>query len=686
MSSALPLFFRILVGVLVAATAIAGQLVLDATVAPEPWYIATFVAVLVGSFLAGPAAGLLATCAIAALELVVGPPVAPPELADRSAAIELVAGLIAVATGGAMRATRFRERQSIVTAAVATQASIDRDRRWQVVTGAIGEFASLGSPLQVQDALVRHATRLTGIAVRFVEPSDTRPERDPRNVLSVPVPGADGNHGVLELEPDRPLADALPDDDQLGLAALAALAGAGLDRIRLRSTSGTSLRSATRSGERLQRLEELTSELAALVTPESIGDVVVGHGLELMRARVGLFYLTDAAGELRLAHARGYPIGLAGSDARLTVDARLPATDAVRDGRAVIVSSPAEWRRLYPGASDRLGMTGTRAVTAWPIGSPPTAVLVIQRAEEGQPSDDELGQLGVLGNQAMQAIERARIYAREREARQLQEAFVGVMSHELRTPITTILAGSKLLARDRTMGTRSRDLAGDIEAEADRLFRLVEDLLVLSRLERGSLSVGDEPVHLVRILQRVIASEAARWPATRFVPPAERTGHLVRGDETYVEQVLRNLLTNAAKYSPAGSDVHIAMERQDEEVFVRVLDLGPGVSDAEVERLFGLFYRSPTTAASAAGAGIGLFVCRRLVGAMGGRVWARPRDGGGSEFGFALARYPDDEPDVEAEPPELVAPRGRRRAGPQEVAAAVAETGDNGDPTGGAPR
>jgi two-component system sensor histidine kinase KdpD len=313
------------------------------------------------------------------------------------------------------------------------------------------------------------------------------------------------------------------------------------------------------------------------------------------------------------------------------------------------------------------------------------AVLVVQRAVEGDPTEDERAQLAVLGNQAMQAIERARIYAREREARQLQEAFVGVMSHELRTPITTILAGSKLLTRDSTMSERSRDLAEDIEAEADRLFRLVEDLLVLSRLERGSLSVGDEPVHLMRVLQRVVASEAGRWPATRFVLPADQAGQLVRGDETYVEQVVRNLVTNGAKYSPEGSDVEMGIERHDDEVVVRVLDRGPGVSDAEVERLFGLFYRSPTTAASAAGAGIGLFVCRQLVGAMGGRVWARPREGGGSEFGFALARYPDDELDVVGpDPGPAVSPGPADPARPAAVPGAIAKSGDNGAPTGGA--
>jgi two-component system, OmpR family, sensor histidine kinase KdpD len=258
--------------------------------------------------------------------------------------------------------------------------------------------------------------------------------------------------------------------------------------------------------------------------------------------------------------------------------------------------------------------------------------------------------LSAMADQAGQALERAGLHAREREAQQLQEAFISVISHELRTPITTILAGSRLLRRQLDGGSSvAHELAGDVEAEADRLFRIVEDLLVLSRLERRNLSIAQEPVHLVHLIERVIVSEARRWPTHEFIPPEKvppRLVGVVRGEETYIEQVLRNLLANAAKYSPTGSTVEVRVDNDPDGVAVRVLDDGPGIARAEVEQLFTLFYRSPATAASAAGAGIGLFVSRQLVDAMGGRMWARRRRGGGSEFGFSLAGYPVDEDDL----------------------------------------
>jgi K+-sensing histidine kinase KdpD len=241
--------------------------------------------------------------------------------------------------------------------------------------------------------------------------------------------------------------------------------------------------------------------------------------------------------------------------------------------------------------------------------------------------------------------ELARLVATERRASELRDAFNGIISHELRTPITAIYGGAKLLARrDRALEPDTRqELIDDLEAEADRLYRLVEDLLVLSRTERGSIERADDPVVVQRVVDRVVNSERSRWPAISFEVETSATS-TARGDETYVEQVMRNLLSNAAKYSPAGTTVTAVVDESPEGVRVRVLDRGAGIQPDESARLFELYYRSPATAVAISGAGIGLFVCRALVEAMGGRIWATPRVGGGSEFGFVLARQLEDEP------------------------------------------
>jgi two-component system sensor histidine kinase KdpD len=233
----------------------------------------------------------------------------------------------------------------------------------------------------------------------------------------------------------------------------------------------------------------------------------------------------------------------------------------------------------------------------------------------------------------------------EHRANELRDAFNSIMSHELRTPITAIYGGAKLLAsRDRDLDEATRrELIDDLEAEADRLYRLVEDLMVLAKSERGTVDRATEPLLLARLVGRVVRSEHERWPAMKFAVHADNAVTTARGDETYVEQVVRNLLSNAAKYSPPGSMVNVIVDGTREGVRLRVLDDGPGIEPEEASRLFELYYRSPSTAAIASGAGIGLYVCRVLVEAMGGRIWALPRSEGGSEFGFVLQHAEEDD-------------------------------------------
>ena len=223
-----------------------------------------------------------------------------------------------------------------------------------------------------------------------------------------------------------------------------------------------------------------------------------------------------------------------------------------------------------------------------------------------------------------------------RQAEQAREAFIGVLSHELRTPVTTIYGYAKVLRRPNRK-TPPAEMLADIEIEADRLYRIVEDLLALSRVE-GGITVAGEPLLIQHLAEPLVISEAQRWPAIHFEAEVPRDLPAVFGERTYVEQVLRNLLSNAAKYSPPDSTVMLLATSTPTEVLVRVLDRGAGIAEGESDRLFQLYYRSPRTARQATGAGIGLYVSRELIQAMGGRIWADPREGGGSDFGFSLPR------------------------------------------------
>jgi len=224
----------------------------------------------------------------------------------------------------------------------------------------------------------------------------------------------------------------------------------------------------------------------------------------------------------------------------------------------------------------------------------------------------------------------------------VREAFLGVLSHELRTPVTTIYGGSAVLTRQHAQIDESKrqEVLEDIRNEADRLYRLVENLLVLSRVERQGLQIETEPVLLQRLVPRVAESESARWPDAQWINKLPAGLPSVDAEETYVEQVLRNLLGNAAKYGGSGP-VTVSAVDQGDTVRVSVADTGPGFPQEEADAIFELFYRSPTVVRRASGAGIGLFVSRQLVEAMGGRLWARNHPEGGSEFCFELPVFQD---------------------------------------------
>ena len=312
---------------------------------------------------------------------------------------------------------------------------------------------------------------------------------------------------------------------------------------------------------------------------------------------------------------------------------------------AVVLSNPAADALLAGHLSD--GLAGIMRAFAWPSGTnadelPPGEGIELRVEDAADEMWIELSAFPVLaGDETADAggtILVMRDVTAARNARAVRDAFLGVLSHELRTPVTAIYGNSEILARKSAAGMseeRRREVYDDIRSESDRLYRLVENLLVLSRVERQGLTIDTEPVLLQRLIPRVVESEATRWPQAAWKTHLPADLPPVAAEETYIEQVLRNLLGNAAKYGGDGP-VTVTAEDTGRTVTVRVADSGPGFPEDESGQLFDLFYRSPTVVKRASGAGIGLFVSRQLVNAMGGRLTARNRPDAGAEFAFEI--------------------------------------------------
>lgn len=247
--------------------------------------------------------------------------------------------------------------------------------------------------------------------------------------------------------------------------------------------------------------------------------------------------------------------------------------------------------------------------------------------------------LGIAGS-SPDVTERREAEDRLREALAAKDEFLGFISHELRTPLTVIIGMSELLAQRPTPPDRQRELIHDILGSALELDDLVDSLLVLARLGRSDERIAREPVLLHRLVEAALQRQRSRDRSHDYELDVCSTDTVVQGDPGLIERVLVNLLGNAAKYSPGGTLVRATVESFRSEVQVVIEDAGDGLDEEEVERLFEPFYRSPAQRRRVSGAGIGLTVCKRVVEAMDGRIWARSRPSGGAEFGFAL---PDGE-------------------------------------------
>ncbi len=230
---------------------------------------------------------------------------------------------------------------------------------------------------------------------------------------------------------------------------------------------------------------------------------------------------------------------------------------------------------------------------------------------------------------------------RERQQEEQRSTFISVISHELQTPIAIIKGYASTLARtDATFETEaqhSRLLA--IEEEADRLNKLVGNLLYASRIQAGGLQMEIAPLDLSNLVEKVVHRLQVKSPGVTVkvnLPPNLPT---VIADRDRIEEVLENLLDNAVKYSPNRPEVTVECHSTGDEVIVGVSDAGMGISLRDQEQIFDRFYRiGNNVTRSMQGAGLGLYICRAIVEAHGGRIWVESTLHHGSTFSFSLPR------------------------------------------------
>jgi signal transduction histidine kinase len=261
-------------------------------------------------------------------------------------------------------------------------------------------------------------------------------------------------------------------------------------------------------------------------------------------------------------------------------------------------------------------------------------------------SPGDLDVLNIFARQATTTIQQARLaaatHAERRRLESMQSSFVSIVSHELQTPVSIIKGYAGTLARPD--GPWSRDtvirIAHTIEEECDRLYRLISDLLDISRIQAGRVAMSIGPVDVPDLAETLAERSRPRSAAHRFVTDFPRDFPIIRGDREKLRQALGNLVDNAIKYSPSGGTITLGGRAEREHVVLFVRDQGIGIPREEQARVFERFHRVDTRLSrTTQGVGLGLYITRVIVEAHGGQIWVES-DGAsqGSTFCIRLPR------------------------------------------------
>ncbi len=314
-----------------------------------------------------------------------------------------------------------------------------------------------------------------------------------------------------------------------------------------------------------------------------------------------------------------------------------------RDGRVVLWNEAAE-KITGVGAGDALGrapddvLQGTlESGSDTPAGD--RLVPISRNREEVWLSVTE----AVMRDPAGQVAGRIfafRDISADRLVEQMKSDFVSSVSHGLRTPLTSIYGFAEtLLRQDVLFGDAERlTFLGYIASESQRLTAIVDALLNVARLDTGDLQVNIVPTDVRDVVGEVVQSAQDGSNGHSFVLELPAEPLPANADRDKLRQVFSILLDNAVKYSPEGGTVTVGVERKRDTVEVSVADEGMGIPQADQEQIFRKFYRGSDAEArlGPGGTGLGLFIARGLVTAMGGRIWVESREGEGSTFAFEL--------------------------------------------------
>jgi signal transduction histidine kinase/ActR/RegA family two-component response regulator len=399
---------------------------------------------------------------------------------------------------------------------------------------------------------------------------------------------------------------------------------------------------------RTHRLYSLSAVLSEAVTLDAVARAVVRQGRSVVGAAAGTVAVCADGDAFETLYSEEYPPPVVEAWHRFAAEPGLCTTKAVATRTPVLIGSFAEWQQQYPRSAASAADGGFTSAATLPllVDNVPIGVLSFHFTVPVNFDSDYQALLTSVAHHAAQAIDRARLYETSQQARvdaetanRAKDDFLSIVSHELRTPLNAILGWGTMLRDGSLDGARVERATDAIVNNAMRQAHLIDDLLEVSRIVAGRVSLD---LHELELADVVRGAVEAMLPTTAQRGVELRIGHLpstrVVADPHRLEQVFGNLLTNAVKFTPAGGQVVVDGAVDNGIVRVRVVDNGCGIEPEALPHVFERFRQgNNTTARSVGGLGLGLFIVRRLVEAQRGQVIAESAGRGeGATFTVAF--------------------------------------------------
>lgn len=393
--------------------------------------------------------------------------------------------------------------------------------------------------------------------------------------------------------------------------------------------------------DRVNRLQKITVAFSEALSQNEVFEVMFQVSFETIGIKSGLVGLLKEDGLVHVHRGEGYAENY--DHRTVEPDLHVPLTQAIKMGTAIYLQNLEETKEKFPISYDFQRVNGIRSSCALPlfVEGKVIGAIIMSFSEEKNFSPEETDFIEALVNQCSQALHRALLFEAAQVAIEVRDEFLSIASHELRTPLTPLklqlqslyrhLKGTDLIESD----PRVMKMVESSDRQVNRLTSLIDDLLDVSRISSGKLTLNKEQISLAELMEEVISNYKHQLKE-RKIPLEVDLDESLSGDfdRVRIEQVFINLLTNAAKYAP-GKPLHVTLKKFKAMACLIVRDQGPGISHADQKRIFDRFERVKDRD-NVGGLGLGLYISRQIVEAHEGLISVESEPGEGSTFQVLL--------------------------------------------------